>query len=334
MTTRITAQRLVLPVLALTATALPYRPADATESAEVFARIGDDTVISRSEFEREVWATARETFYHGRPPSGDALIEFRRDVAQRLIDRHLLLIEANRRDLEPDHAAIDAEIAAYETRYANTERWRREGERMKAALRERFEQDSILEALEAQVRETGDPTQAALKEFYDANPDLFTEPARNRVQLILLGVAPSSTAPVWEAAREEAARIRYRVENGASFDELARLHSSDPTAGNGGDMGYMHIGMLSSNAEAAIAELDIGKVSEPVTVLEGVALFRLTERLPPEQHAFADVESRAEDLWRRAESETHWNELLAELRSGSEVSVDNTYLASLPGSAD
>ncbi len=333
--TRTTAShRTALILLALVSAVHSGVPADATESTEIFARIGDETVISRTDFEREVWAAARETFYHGRPPSGEALIAFRKDVAERLIDRHLLLLEARRRGLEPDHAGINARIASYENRYSDTERWQREGERMKAALRARFEEDSLLEVLEAEVRETEEPTQEDLQVFYSANPGLFTEPAKNRVQLILLAVAPSSTAAVWTAAREEAERIRYRVDYGASFEELARLHSSDPTADSGGDMGYMHAGTLSANAEAAIAELAIGEVSEPVDVLEGVALFRLTERRPSEKHEFDEVIGRAEDLWRRQEGETQWNDLLITLRSGSEVSVDSTYLASLPGSAD
>ena len=79
-----------------------------------------------------------------------------------------------------------------------------------------------------------------LREYYDANQDLFTEPARNRVSLILVGVEPSASAATWKAAREEAARVRQRLDEGTAFDELARMHSSDITAAAGGDMGFLH----------------------------------------------------------------------------------------------
>ena len=177
------------------------------------------------------------------------------------------------------------------------------------------------------------PDADSLHDFYKANPDLFTEPAKNRVRVILLGVSPSAEAPAWQAAREEARRILEQLENGTSFEELARLHSSDPSAKDGGDMGFMHTGTLSPVAEEAIAQLKIGEVTEPIKVLEGIAIFQFVERKPEMLHEFADVTDRAEELWKRQRSEQQWNDLVAELRSDTRVNVDTDYLASIPGYA-
>jgi len=298
----------------------------------VFATI-DDIVISQDEFDREVYTAARQTYYHGRPPGREEFIEFRKDVADRLIDRYLLLREAERRGMKPDAAAIDAKVAAYEARYGGTERWQAEGQRITAALRTRFSEDSVLDALEGEVRAIPPPGPAALREYYDDNSALFTEPARNRVSVILLGVEPSATPAVWDAARDEARRISRRLQAGTPFGDLARMHSSDPSAAAGGDMGYLHQGMLSAAAETAIDALSIGEVSEPVQVLEGIALFKLTDRQPARQRAFDDVRERAAELWRREQGERKWRTLVAELRSGSRVSIDTAYLASVPEAA-
>jgi parvulin-like peptidyl-prolyl isomerase len=306
--------------------------AAATEDDVILARV-DDIIITREEFEREVYTAARQTYYHGRPPSGEEFIEFRKSVAEDMIDRQLLLREAKRRKLEPDQARIDAKIASYEARYGQTERWQSEGPKMVAMLRERFEEDGLVAALERDVRSVAPPEDATLREYYDANPDLFTEPARNRVSLILLGVAPSASAATWKAVREESARVRQRLDEGVPFDELARMHSSDTTAEAGGDMGYLHEGMLSPNAEQAIADLEIGEISDPVQVLEGMAIFKLTEQQPSSLRSFDEVRERAEELWLRDKGEEEWNLLVAELRSASDVDVDTDYLASLPGSA-
>ena len=306
--------------------------AKASEEASVFARV-DDVVITREEFEREVYSAARQTYYHGRPPTGEEFIEFRKDVADRLIDRQLLLMEARRRNLEPDHQSVEAKIAGYEARYAGTERWQTEGPTMLAALRSRFEEDSLLAALEAEVRSVQEPEPDELREYYDENPDLFTEPARNRISIILLGVPPSASAAIWEAAREEARRILGRLADGAAFEDLARMHSSDSTASAGGDMGYLHEGMLSANSEQAIAELSIGDVSDLVQVLEGIAIFKLTEQQPARLRSFDDVRDRAGELWMRDKGDQEWRTLAARLRSGSRVSVDTDYLVSVPGTA-
>jgi hypothetical protein len=218
----------------------------AADSDIVFATVGD-IEISRAEFEREVYTAARGTFYHGRVPEEDEFIEFRKGIAQQLIDRKLLIAEARQRELQPDDAGIEARLALYEDQYGETERWQVEGEQMIATLRAKFEEDSLLEVLEADIRAVSEPDESAARAFYEANPDLFTQPARRRVSLILLAVPPSATADTWGAARDEAARIVTQLEEGESFEDLASLHSSDVSAGAGGDMGFIHEGTLAAD---------------------------------------------------------------------------------------
>lgn len=298
--------------------------------AQVVATVGD-AEITRDQFEREVYMAARQTYYHGAPSSEAEYLDFRRDVADRLIDRLLLLDEAARRSLEPDRASVDARLGSYEARYAGTERWEAEGEQMMAVLRDRFEQDSLLAALEAQERMVPEPAEADLRDYYRDNPEKFTEPAQNRVSVILLAVDAAATPQVWGAAREEAARIVERLDSGADFAELARMHSSDRSADSGGDMGYLHAGMLGADVEAVIGDLDIGEHSQPVQVLDGMAIFRLTERRPAQLRNYEDVAARALELWKRDAGERRWQELLARLRETGKVSVDEEYLAVLPG---
>ena len=190
---------------------------------------------------------------------------------------------------------------------------------------------SLLERLEAEVRNVDLPDQATARAFYKKNPELFTQPASDRIAVILLGVEPSSGPPGWEAAREKSRRIIDELAAGADFAELAALHSSDTSAQAGGDMGYQHEGALSPDAEAAIAELDIGGVSEPVRVLEGMVIFKLLDRRPRQLQDFADVEERAAQLWARQAGEDQWQQLLADLRAKADVRVDTSYLMHTPG---
>lgn len=301
----------------------------AVDGEEVFASVGD-IEITRAQFERAVYTAARQTFYHGRPPGAEEFVEFRRGIADQMIDRELLLLEAGRRDLQPDQAAIDARIASYESRYGETERWQKEGPKMIEALRARFEEDELLDALEADVRTVPKPDEAAVRSFYDDNPDLFTEPPQNRISLILLGVDPSAGSEAWAAATEEAQRILDKLEEGASFEEMAKLHSADLTASKGGDMGYLHAGMLGENAEKAIGELEVEGLSAPIQVLEGIAIFKLTERKPEQLRPLTEVRERAAELWQRQKGDAAWESLIAELRSKNEIFVDSEYLAKVP----
>lgn len=321
--------RILLVPIAVTAITAPMQPARTANADDVFASI-DNIEITRDEFERAVYSAARQTFYHGSPPGGEEFIEFRKDVADKMIVRELLLREARHRKVEPDRASINAQIAVYEDRYGDTERWQTEGPQMVAALQAKFEEDSILESLEADVRSAPMADAAVVRQFYDDNPSLFTEPAQNRVSIILLGVPASATGPVWQAARDEAQLVLERLQEGKSFEELASLHSADASAKSGGDMGYLHQGMLSAAAEEAVNDLAVGEVSGPVQALEGVAIFKLAGQRPATLRAFEEVRERASELWARETGERQWNTLVAELRSASEVRIDTDYLASLP----
>jgi len=88
--------------------------------------------------------------------------------------------------------------------------------------------------------------------------------------------------------------------------------------------------MLSPDAEAAVAKLDVGGISEPVRVLEGIAVFKLVDRRPEELRSFADVRGRAEELWIRQAGEARWQQLVSDLRAGSEIYVDTDYVVSVP----
>jgi parvulin-like peptidyl-prolyl isomerase len=299
------------------------------ESSPIFATV-DGTEITRQQFELEVYKQARQTFYHGRPSSEAEFLKFRKGVADELVDRALLLNEARRRSITPDHADIAVRLAAYEERFAGTERWQSDGERMLAGLRDRLEEDSILNRLEGEIRAIGMPEEAELRDFYEANPDKFTEPEQIRVSVILLAVAPSFEPAAWQAAQRLGNDLAEQIRGGADFAELARMHSGDPSSGNGGDMGYLHAGMLSEAAQDALDELAVGELSEPVVVLEGVAIFRLTGRRTARLQEFEVVRSRAAELWQREEGHGVWAKTIADLRARGNIMIDDDYLRSLP----
>jgi parvulin-like peptidyl-prolyl isomerase len=142
--------------------------------------------------------------------------------------------------------------------------------------------------------------------------------------VILLKVDPSSPQAAWNAAHEEARRIRQRLAAGADFAELAKLHSGDLSAGRGGDMGYIHRGMLPAPVQAVVDGLAPGAISAPVQVLEGVAILRLEDRKVARQRSFDEVRERAGDLWQRAEADAAWKALIADLRKRTSIRIDES----------
>jgi parvulin-like peptidyl-prolyl isomerase len=271
----------------------------------------------------------RKRFYHGQPPEGE-LPGFYRDTANQLVNRSLALGEARRHGLRIDRGRIDAELEQARQRTAGHARATPPDEAFWARLRQRLEEEQLVAVLRQQVEASVRPSDAAVRGYYQRYPDKFTEPARLRVSVILLRVEPSAPPATWQAARDEAATLVKRLRQGADFAELARLHSGDPSASRGGDMGYLHEGMLAPNLQAPLGQLVIGQVSDPVTVLEGVAVFRVDERKPPRRVDYAEVRNRAQSLWLQEERQRAWSAFLGKLRDATPVTINEKYL--VPGS--
>jgi peptidyl-prolyl cis-trans isomerase SurA len=81
------------------------------------------------------------------------------------------------------------------------------------------------------------------------------------------------------AAAAQLADYRKRIVSGlASFESLAREHSQDGSAQQGGDLGWSTPGRYVPEFEAALEGLRPGEVSQPVVSRFGVHLIELIER--------------------------------------------------------
>lgn len=284
--------------------------------SQIFAIINGRTVPT-SEYENAFSSLIRQKFYHGQVPEKE-LVSARDEVKKLLVQRIVLLEEAGRRGIVPNLKQIEETLAGYDTRYANNQSWRESREQMLPGIKQQLEEQSLVSQLEEQVRQVPAATDAEILAFYDANPALFTEPEKLRLSVILLTVDPSSPATAWDATREEAQAIYKRLVGGAAFADAARLHSS-AYAEAGGDMGYLHSGMLPEAIQGLIDKYELGRVNPPLDTLQGVAIFRLDDRLAAKKRDFADVAGRARDLLMRERQDQAYRGLVNKLVAAADV---------------
>ena len=287
--------------------------------SEVFATVNGHA-ISRAELEAAVHGAARQRFYHG-GVADERLEALRGEVARELIDRMLLLEEAKRRGVSVSEGALASALEIERRQFRLEELDGDHRQRVLALLRDQVRERLLLERLEADVKASGAFSREAVRAYYAANPDKFTTPPRQRLSVILLKVSPSATPQVWRAAENEAKLLLKRLDQGADFADLARIHSGDASASSGGDLGFVHQGMLTPEAQAAVDELQPGQVSPPVWLLQGVALFRLAERQVAHLNPFEDVEERARGLLSREAAARAWEELVQRLRDQAQLVI-------------
>jgi peptidyl-prolyl cis-trans isomerase SurA len=79
-------------------------------------------------------------------------------------------------------------------------------------------------------------------------------------------------------ARNRLLQLKERIDNGANFAELARLHSDDGSAAKGGDLGWLSPGDTVPEFEKAMTALKPGQLSAPVQSPFGWHLIQVLER--------------------------------------------------------
>jgi parvulin-like peptidyl-prolyl isomerase len=277
---------------------------------------GED--ITQAEFDAFFVQYVRSKFYHGVPK--DRWDTLRAEVADEMVLRRLLMQDAEKRGLTGDQERVEARIKDYEKQYQGTEARSRLQESL-PQLRTALLRSTKVDELMREVRHVAEPSEAELRAYYTDNIELFTEPKRDRLSLILFGVDPSETSETWEQARLNADDVFQQLEAGASFADLARQHSTHESAERDGDLGYVHGGMLSLPAQEAVDKLALGEVSPPVQLLEGHALFRLDGRQPPQLRDFDEVRDRALALYARGHSDAKWESFIGDLKNAATVRI-------------
>lgn len=117
------------------------------------------------------------------------------------------------------------------------------------------------------------------------------------------------------------AEIRKEIVNdGASFAQMARQHSQDGSAANGGDLGWASPGQFVPEFERALTALQAGEISQPIVSRFGVHLIQLIER---REVRLTDAQKReaARSVLRERRFESAYEEWARELRAAAWVEM-------------
>jgi len=295
----------------------------ATQS-DVFARI-DDLTITANEFESIFNAAVRHKYYHGRVPE-EELRKFRQKVAEDIVIQVIVHRDAQNRGLQPDRETIAQGIDDYNAKYANSPEWQNQREQVIPLLTKRLERQNLLEKMKAEIKDIAQPQADEIAEYYQRHAQKFTEPERIWSSVILIAVSADQES--WTVAFELAQQLKFRADNGEDFAMLAKQYSGHASADNGGDLGYLHQGMLvDPNVQEKVVALAIGEISDPLRVLEGVILFRMNGVQPQKLKPFDEVRQRAAELLYRELQDKAWESYVRALKASASIYVnENLYV--------
>jgi len=113
--------------------------------------------------------------------------------------------------------------------------------------------------------------------------------------------------------KEDAENILKELQNGASFDEMAREKSMDPRHNVAGYR-YFPKGQLMPEFEEGCANLEVGQISGIVKTKLGYHIIKLTDKKDPELKPLLKVKEDIKARLRTAKRQTVFNKMLEKLK--------------------
>ncbi len=265
----------------------------------------DGDPITLAEFE-ERFARA------GFKPDRGAEREVKEEFLNRLIERKMMVREAQRRRIKIGLPEINKRIASMQDEH---------GQNVKDMLASQgidFEkwksdiwEDMMIERLlahDVNRRSTVPPSE--VKRYYEANPREFEKPEQVRVRQVVV------------ATEEEAKKVMELLQaKNADFAAIARTKSTAPEAGKGGDLGYFARGEMPSEFNVVFG-LSKGGISGIVKSPYGYHIFKLEDRRKAGKISLEEASPSIVEKLRREKEDLRYKAWLKELRSRTKFEVN------------
>ena len=278
-------------------------PSISSSDVKIVATVNGDPV-TLAEFQ-ERFARA------GFKPDREVELEVKEDFLNRLIERKMMLREAQRRRIKIGLPEINKRIETLRMENGKDvkETLASQGidfEKWKADIWE----DMMIERLLARdVHKRVSVSGADVRRYYQANPQEFEKPEQVRVRQIVV------------ATEAEAQKVMKLLQTGADFASVAKEKSTAPEAEKGGDLGYFGLGDMPKEFNVVFS-LPRGGISEIVKSAYGFHIFKLEDKRKAGRISLDEASKDIAEKLRRDKEDLLYKAWLKELRSRTKFEVN------------
>jgi parvulin-like peptidyl-prolyl isomerase len=235
----------------------------------------------------------------------------REEFLNRLIERTMMLREAQRRRIKISPAEINNRIEAFRNEHGKDVKTELAGlgidfEKWKSDI---WEDLMIQRLLDREVYKRAPVSSAEVRRYYQANPQEFEKPDQVRVRQIVV------------TTEEEAKKVLEILQTGADFAGTARKMSTAPEAENGGDLGYFARGEMPAEFNVVFG-LPKGGASGIVKSPYGYHIFKLVDKRNAGKISLEEASKDISEKLRREKEDKRYKQWQKELRSRTKFEVN------------
>ena len=259
---------------------------------QIVAIVGKD-IILESELKTQLEFYLTQTGKKVENP--EELNILRKTLLDQMINDRLLLAKAekdtllkiNEKEIEQ---TLEDQLSKIKSQFPSEEAFQKELKtegltetELKRNYREQIKEQILRDKLISSKLSKANISLREVKEFYQSYKDSLPEqPESAKLSQILLKIEPSQKT--LDSLKDFASTILAKAKAGEDFSELAKNYSEDPSAKQGGDLGFLKKGEILPEFEMKAFSLNPGEISDLVQTSLGYHIIKLEEKKEEEIH--------------------------------------------------
>lgn len=185
------------------------------------------------------------------------------------------------------------------------------------SYRQKIKERTILELMWS-VKVPRDPviSPTKIENYYVANSEKFKLEDRVKLRMIVLTNRPNDKA---YAPPQLAREIAKKIDEGASFSEMAKIYSNGSQAADGGDWGWVEKKVLREDLAKVAFSLQTGQRSDVLETPSGVYLMMVEQAEPSHVRGLSEVRDEIETTLKAEETKRLRRQFVERLKKKSFV---------------
>ncbi len=250
--------------------------------------------------------------------------EAKKNILYQLIEDRLILQEARKIGMPATDEEVNERLQQIKSQFANSEEFKSilasQGLTV-ADLKEKYkEQIMIKKMINREVRSRVNVTPIEVALFYEKNKNDFNVSAQAKVMTIMIRKNEESPETNSDSLKK-IKMIEFKIAEGEDFSKLAREYSQDPSAVEGGDMGYINKGQMMKKINEVIFSLEPGEISETIETPVGYHIFKIIEVKEAGIESFDEARPQIENYLFQEKAKERFDEWMNGLKENAYISV-------------
>ncbi|GAF64556.1 hypothetical protein BTS2_1449 [Bacillus sp. TS-2] len=225
-----------------------------------------------------------------------------------LVTNKVIELEAEKQGVTVSDEEINEEKQRYFDLYGGEEAFE-EMLALNGVLMEDIENDITQYLLSRKMIEPSiEITDEDIQAHFDSNKEQYNQQEQVEASHILVG------------SEEEAEEVIEKLNDGEAFSELAAEYSTDESnKDNGGELGFFGRGEMVEAFDAAVFEMDIDEISDPIETDFGFHVVQVTDKLEAEEAVLEDHKEEVESTLLDQKIQAQYNSWLSSVKEEYDI---------------